>query len=123
LDSIAGLDLGVSEPMADFDLGTSESLADIDLGGTGLDDSLGLGEDFNLEEPTIPADMDLGIDLLSEEEPLIEEPVEPIMEETVVEEVVEEPEPAAEEDTAMPDLSDPHKLMTPEEIAALIAKM
>lgn len=129
------LGLGVSEPMADFDLGTSESLADIDLGGTGLDDSLGLGEDFNLEEPSIPADIDLGIDLLAEEEPLIEEPEEPIVEEPVTEEpeepiveeqVAEEPEEpdsAVEEDTAMPDLSDPHKLMTPEEIAALIAKM
>lgn len=71
------------------------------------------------------------------EEPLIEEPIaeeslmeepiteEPLMEEPIIEEpIVEEPimeEAPAEEVPPMPDLSDPNKVMTPEEIAALIA--
>ena len=65
-----------------------------------------------------------------EEAPIVEEAVEPVVEETpIVEEAVE---PAAEEtvveaesvnDTPAPDLSDPNRMMTPEEIAALIANM
>ncbi len=65
-----------------------------------------------------------------EETPIVEEDVEPVVEETpIVEEAVE---PAAEEtvveaepvnDTPAPDLSDPNRMMTPEEIAALIANM
>ena len=75
------------------------------------------------------------------EEPLIEEPVaeEPIIEEPLVEEplieepVAEEPviqveEPAEEaeeeeEEVLIPDMSDPNKMMTPDEIAALIANL
>lgn len=66
----------------------------------------------------------------TEEAPIVAEAVEPVVEETpIVEEVVE---PAAEEtvveaepvnDTPAPDLSDPNRMMTPEEIAALIANM
>lgn len=65
-----------------------------------------------------------------EEPPIVEEVVEPAVEEApIIEEVVE---PAAEEtvveaepvnDTPAPDLSDPNRMMTPEEIAALIANM
>ena len=61
------------------------------------------------------------------EEPIIEEPIieEPIIEEPIIEEpIIEEPiieEAPAEEVPPMPDLSDPNKVMTPEEIAALIA--
>ena len=79
-----------------------------------------------------------------EEAPIVEEAVEPVVEETpIVEEAVEPAveeapiieeavEPAAEEtpieaepvnDTPAPDLSDPNRMMTPEEIAALIANM
>ena len=151
-EPIADLDLGESEPALDFNLGESEPIADLDLGETGLDDSLGIGtdlnlgsdlnlgedinlgtdlnlgedldlglsEDLNLGEPAIPADMNIGMELSADEEPVAEET---IAEEVVEEPVVEESVSAAEEDTAMPDLSDPHKLMTPEEIAALIAKM
>lgn len=75
------------------------------------------------------------------EEPLVEEPVmeEPLVEEPVVEEpLVEEPtaeepviqveEPAEEaeeeeEEVLIPDMSDPNKMMTPDEIAALIANL
>lgn len=74
----------------------------------------------------------------AEETPIIDEVVEPVAEEApIVDEVVE---PAAEEtpveaepeevvqaepvnDTPAPDLSDPNRMMTPEEIAALIANM
>lgn len=61
------------------------------------------------------------------EESLMEEPIteEPLMEEPIIEEpIVEEPimeEAPAEEVPPTPDLSDPNKVMTPEEIAALIA--
>ncbi len=122
-EPIADIDLGDmdTESALDFDLGESEPIADLDLGENGLDDSLeigtdlNLGSDLNLGEPAIPADMDLGIELSADEEPVAKE--------TIEEQVVEEPMPAEEEDTAMPDFPDPHKLMTPEEIAALIAKM
>lgn len=80
------------------------------------------------------------------EEPLIEEPVmeeplveEPVVEETLIEEpIIEEPaseepviqveEPAEEpeeeeEEVLIPDMSDPNKMMTPDEIAALIANL
>ena len=66
----------------------------------------------------------------TEESPIVDEVVEPAVEETpIVEEAVE---PATEEtvveaepvnDTPAPDLSDPDRMMTPEEIAALIANM
>ena len=63
----------------------------------------GLGEDLGVtaEEP------------ISEPEPVIEP--EPIVE--------PEPIPAAEEKPAMPDLSDPNKMMSPDDIAALFANM
>lgn len=66
-----------------------------------------------MEEPTI-------------EEPLVEEPLieEPTAEEPViqVEEPAEEPE-EEEEEVLIPDMSDPNKMMTPDEIAALIANL
>lgn len=102
----------------------------------GFGEDLGLSEEFDFGESSLSADMDLGIDLMTQEEPLIEDSLmeEPIAEGPVAEEPVAEeaefvepefaePEFAEEEETAMPDLSDPHKLMTPDEIAALIAKM
>ena len=70
------------------------------------------------------------------EEPLVEEPIveEPIVEEPIIEEpTAEEPviqveEPAEEpeeeeEEVLIPDMSDPNKMMTPDEIAALIANL
>ena len=63
------------------------------------------------------------------EEPIIEEPIieEPIIEEPIIEEpIIEEPfieEPIVKETPPMPDLSDPHKIMSPDEIAALLANM
>ena len=68
-----------------------------------------------MEEPTI-------------EEPLVEEPLieEPVAEEPVIQ--VEEPaeeaeEEEEEEEVLIPDMSDPNKMMTPDEIAALIANL
>lgn len=130
--AIEDIDLGEPElAMEDIDLGEPEqAIEDIefvdnlgmtdtmDLGlseDSGFSEDLALDETIDLGEPSISADIDLGIDLLSEEESLVEEPL------------MEEPSAAepefAEEDTGMPDLSDPNKLMTPDEIAALIAKM
>lgn len=60
------------------------------------------------------------------EEPLVEEPLieEPVAEEPVIQ--VEEPAEEAEEEeeeVLIPDMSDPNKMMTPDEIAALIANL
>lgn len=93
------IDLGEPElSMEDIDLGESEqSIKDIDfVDNLGITDTIDLGfsEDIGLSEDlTLDETIDLG-----------------------------EPE-FAEEDTEMPDFSDPNKLMTPDEIAALIAKM
>ncbi|MDD6182502.1 MAG: hypothetical protein PUB25_02125 [Lachnospiraceae bacterium] len=80
--------------------------------------------ELKFEEPVIEEPV---IEEPIAEEPLMEEPIaeEPLMEEPIIEEpIVEEPimeEAPAEEVPPMPDLSDPNKVMTPEEIAALIA--
>lgn len=97
----------------------------------GLD--MGLGLDFGL---------DLGVDIeeaAAEDEPLVEdepsaeaEPIpEPVPEPSAEAEPIPEPVPEPESAPApkpapaapMPDLSDPHKMMTPDEIAALLANM
>ena len=139
-----GLDLG-SEGL---DLGADS----LDLGGDSLDlgaDSLDLGAenldlgtenlDLGVDSLDLGADgsdlggesLDLGADLKEEAAPENEAPDEPepvaapeneIPGEPKVAEPQKEPETKAEEAAPM-DFSDPHKLMTPEEIAALIAKM
>ena len=139
-----GLDLG-SEGL---DLGADS----LDLGGDSLDlgaDSLDLGAenldlgtenlDLGVDSLDLGADgsdlggesLDLGADLKEEAAPENEAPDEPepvaapedeIPDEPKVAEPQKEPETKAEEAAPM-DFSDPHKLMTPEEIAALIAKM
>ena len=139
-----GLDLG-SEGL---DLGADS----LDLGGDSLDlgaDSLDLGAenldlgtenlDLGVDSLDLGADgsdlggesLDLGADLKEEAALENEAPDEPepvaapeneIPDEPKVAEPQKEPETKAEEAAPM-DFSDPHKLMTPEEIAALIAKM
>ena len=138
------LDLGVEG----LDLGADS----LDLGGDSLDlgaDSLDLGAenldlgtenlDLGVDSLDLGADgsdlggesLDLGADLKEEAAPENEAPDEPepvaapeneIPDEPKVAEPQKEPETKAEEAAPM-DFSDPHKLMTPEEIAALIAKM
>ena len=86
-----------------------------------------------MEEPTIEEPL---VEEPTIEEPLVEEPTieEPLVEEPLIEEpVAEEPviqveEPAEEaeeeeEEVLIPDMSDPNKMMTPDEIAALIANL
>ena len=139
-----GLDLG-SEGL---DLGADS----LDLGGDSLDlgaDSLDLGAenldlgtenlDLGVDSLDLGADgsdlggesLDPGADLKEEAAPENEAPDEPepvaapeneIPDEPKVAKPQKEPETKAEEAAPM-DFSDPHKLMTPEEIAALIAKM
>ena len=131
------LDLGVDG----LDLGADS----LDLGGDSLDlgaDSLDLGAenldlgtenlDLGVDSLDLGADsLDLGADLKEEAAPENEASGEPepvaapeneIPDEPKVAEPQKEPETKAEEAAPM-DFSDPHKLMTPEEIAALIAKM
>ena len=124
------LDLGVDS----LDLG-AESLdlgaENLDLGTENLDlgvDSLNLGADGS---DLGGESLDLGADLKEEAAPENEAPDEPepvaapeneIPDEPKVAEPQKEPKTKAEEAAPM-DFSDPHKLMTPEEIAALIAKM
>ena len=86
-----------------------------------------------MEEPTIEEPL---VEEPTIEEPLVEEPTieEPLVEEPLIEEpTAEEPviqveEPAEEaeeeeEEVLIPDMSDPNKMMTPDEIAALIANL
>ena len=139
-----GLDLG-SEGL---DLGADS----LDLGGDSLHlgaDSLDLGAenldlgtenlDLGVDSLDLGADgsdlggesLDLGADLKEEAAPENEAPDKPepvaapeneIPDEPKVAKPQKEPQTKAEEAAPM-DFSDPHKLMTPEEIAALIAKM
>ena len=139
-----GLDLG-SEGL---DLGADS----LDLGGDSLDlgaDSLDLGAenldlgtenlDLGVDSLDLGADgsdlggesLDLGADLKEEAAPENEAPDKPepvaapeneIPDEPKVAKPQKKPQTKAEEAAPM-DFSDPHKLMTPEEIAALIAKM
>ena len=134
--SADGLDLGAEN----LDLG-AENLdlgADgLDLGGDSLDlgvdgldlgaDSLDLGTenlDFGADSLDFGADgLDLGADLKAAPASENETPDE--SEPVAAPEIAEpqnEPETKTAEAAPM-DFSDPHKLMTPEEIAALIAKM
>lgn len=64
------------------------------------------------------------VEPVAEEAPIVDEVVEPAAEETPVEAEPEEVVQAEQvNDTPAPDLSDPNRMMTPEEIAALIANM
>ena len=124
------LDLGVDS----LDLGADSldlGAENLDLGTENLDlgvDSLNLGADGS---DLGGESLDLGADLKEEAAPENEAPDEPepvaapeneIPDEPKVAKPQKEPETKAEEAAPM-DFSDPHKLMTPEEIAALIAKM
>ena len=124
------LDLGVDS----LDLGADSldlGAENLDLGTENLDlgvDSLDLGADGS---DLGGESLDLGADLKEEAAPENEASDEPepvaapeneIPDEPKVAEPQKEPETKAEEAAPM-DFSDPHKLMTPEEIAALIAKM
>ena len=120
---VDSLDLGADS----LDLGAEN----LDLGTENLDlgvDSLDLGADGS---DLGGESLDLGADLKEEAAPENEAPDEPepvaapeneIPDEPKVAEPQKEPETKAEKAAPM-DFSDPHKLMTPEEIAALIAKM
>ena len=124
------LDLGVDS----LDLGADSldlGAENLDLGTENLDlgvDSLDLGADGS---DLGGESLDLGADLKEEAAPENEVSDEPepvaapeneIPDEPKVAKPQKEPETKAEEAAPM-DFSDPHKLMTPEEIAALIAKM
>ena len=132
-----GLDLGADS----LDLGGDS----LDLGGESLDlgaENLDLGTenlDLGVDSLDLGADgsdlggesLDLGADLKEEAAPENEAPDKPepvaapeneIPDEPKVAKPQKEPQTKAEEAAPM-DFSDPHKLMTPEEIAALIAKM
>lgn len=134
---VEGLDLGADS----FDLGGDS----LDLGADSLDlgaENLDLGTenlDLGVDSLDLGADgsdlggesLDPGADLKEEAAPENEASDEPepvaapeneIPDEPEVAKPQKEPETKAEEAAPM-DFSDPHKLMTPEEIAALIAKM
>lgn len=110
------LDLGAEN----LDLGTENldlGVDSLDLGADGSDlggESLDLGAD--LKEEAAPEN-----EVSDEPEP-VAAPENEIPDEPKVAKPQKEPETKAEEAAPM-DFSDPHKLMTPEEIAALIAKM
>ena len=79
-----------------------------------------------IEEPAPEPVIEEAAPVIEEPEPVVEEP-EPIIEEPAPEPVVEEVAPVVEEPTPAaapePDLSDPNKQLSPDEIAALFASM
>ena len=79
-----------------------------------------------IEEPAPEPVVEEAAPVIEEPEPVVEEP-EPIIEEPAPEPVIEEPAPVVEEPTPAaapePDLSDPNKQLSPDEIAALFASM
>ena len=79
----------------------------------------GLGEDLGVtaEEPISDPEP------VIEPEPMPESMAEPVVEPEPIVEPEPMPEPVAEEKPPMPDLSDPNKMMSPDDIAALFANM
>ena len=79
-----------------------------------------------IEEPALEPVIEEAAPVIEEPEPVVEEP-EPIIEEPAPEPVVEEVAPVVEEPAPAaapePDLSDPNKQLSPDEIAALFASM
>ena len=100
----------VSEDISLDDL--SEPAVDMEF----LDEET-LSEEISLEGFDTPAMEDLPSFDEPAPEPIVEEIAEP---EPIVEEVIEAP---VEEVPPMPDLSDPNKMMSPDDIAALLANM
>ena len=130
----------------------TEDLSDIDLGVDGLSDDLKV-DTSDIENLDVPGMDDLNVDVadldaaedaladldipevvdeptiqpeISEENPIVEEKAnepEPISEEQPVAEEIPQEQSAAEEKPPMPDLSDPNKTLSPDEIAALFANM
>ena len=118
MPDLSGMDLGESESLLDempdlsgMDLGESESLLDElpDLSGMDLGESESL-----LDEMPSLGEMDLNL-MMDEPEPMPELEPEPMPE--------PEPEPVQKKESFTPDPSNSNKLMTPEEIAALIANL
>ena len=109
------------------DMGSPDVLDSLDVDASGLD----IPDDLNPDAADLAAAEDVLADLeipevneepaittrqTSEPEPVVEASV-PVEPEPAVE------EPVAEEKPPMPDLSDPNKTMSPDEIAALFANM
>ena len=109
----------LSEPAVDMEFLDEETLSE-EISLEGLDtpamEDLPSFDELPIDELSVPDD--LGMDI---PEAVIDEPVEEIAEpEPIVEDVVEAP---VEEVPPMPDLSDPNKMMSPDDIAALLANM
>lgn len=110
-------ELGESDNILDFGKGESFNFGEEDNLGLGEEEALNFGEEDNLGLALEEVDSDeseISIDAFdTAEEPAANSNIIPM---TV-------PEPVAKEEPAKAEASDPHKLMTPEEIAALIANM
>ena len=95
-----------------------------------MEPEIGLEPEISMEpeielEPEIPMEPEIGLEPEIPMEPEIGlEPEIPMEPEIGLEpEIPVEPEPIEEEKPPMPDLSDPNHVMTPDEIAALLANM
>ena len=82
--------------------------------------SLG-GDSTEEAAPEPEIEFDTEVDLMSEPEPMPEPEPEPVVE--LEPEPMPEPEPIIEEPLVMPDMSDPNKMMSPDDIAALLASL
>lgn len=108
----------------------SEETDSLEESMSGLEDSLDINFDEDIDIEAALSNIELALDEVENEEAqnADSETVDTIIEESMMEEpVLEEPiveEPMVEEEKPpMPDLSDPNHVMTPEEIAALLANM
>ena len=97
------------------DMGSPDVLDSLDVDASGLD----IPDDFNPDAADLAAAEDVLADLEIPE--VNEEPAITTRQTSEPEPTVEEP--VAEEKPPMPDLSDPNKKMSPDEIAALFANM
>ena len=112
----------VSEnPLSDADLDNILAQAEIPLHEEEIGDVISF-EEVAVEEE-IPVELPIEEEVI-EEEISVELPIEEVViEEETIEEEIPVEAAVEEEKPPMPDLSDPNKMMTPEDIAALLANL
>ena len=110
----------IKEVFADVEVDTEET--DITEMAEPVEEEIEVAPEFCLEEPMLEISEHEPMPELVVEEPPIDEsiPEDITMTEILLESIPEEPK-AEEVKPPMPDLSNPNKIMTPDEIAALIA--
>lgn len=125
-DDLIGEDFELEEQIPEESTDEEPLLEDLTVEELSAEEPL--PEGLTLEEPSAEEPMldELTIEDTTVDDNIPEESMtaESMEEESIIEEpVLENEEPVAEEKPPMPDLSDPNRIMTPDEIAALLANM